>query len=101
MFKKYIILRGPAVSMEFYKVIERMLGEGKKLESLELVRHILYDLAYVSKPKQQLIYLTNIFQAIGRSDAESFGRKMSISDPLVLMAGGTIHFAFTGLENIF
>ena len=51
MFKKYIILRGPAVSMEFYKVIERMLGEGKKLESLELVRHILYDLAYVSKPK--------------------------------------------------
>lgn len=34
--------------MEFYKVIEHMMGEGKKMESLELVRHILYDLAYVS-----------------------------------------------------
>ena len=92
--QRFIIMRGPAISLEFKNVIQNMLGDAKEKEALELARHILYDLAYV------LCYIVRGFillsKGIGRADCESFCSKMVITDPLVLLAAGTIQFSFRG-----
>jgi len=80
MGEKYVVVRGPALSVEFLNVITRAFGEDKKDKALDFTRKILYDLA----------------QAIGRSDSESFCEKMGLKSPLVHLAAGTVLFAFTG-----
>ena len=74
-------MRGPAISVEFFLAVKRIIGgDEKRSEALALSRHLLYDVA----------------QAIGKSDSESFRKKMNLQDPMVHLAAGTIHFSFAG-----
>ena len=75
------MLRGPAISFDFKNVIARTLGEQNNDKAVDHCTRLLYDFAY----------------AVGRADCESFSRQMAESDPLVLLAAGTINFAFRGI----
>ncbi|KAH3745851.1 response regulator [Pelomyxa schiedti] len=84
MDERYIIIRGSAMSVEFFRLVSTVFGSGKRRQALEFTRNILYDLA----------------QVIGRTDAQVFKAKMNITDPIIHLAAGTVHFAFAGWAHV-
>jgi signal transduction histidine kinase/predicted hydrocarbon binding protein/ActR/RegA family two-component response regulator len=78
--ERYILIRGAALSIEFFALIKRLFGPGRESEAHEFARNMLFDLAH----------------AIGKSDAEKFHAKMHLKDPIAKLSAGPIHFAYTG-----
>jgi signal transduction histidine kinase/CheY-like chemotaxis protein/predicted hydrocarbon binding protein len=78
--ERYILVRGAALSVEFFAFVKRLFGAGRETEANEFARNMLFDFAH----------------AIGKSDAESFHAKMHLDDPIARLSAGPIHFAHTG-----
>jgi signal transduction histidine kinase/predicted hydrocarbon binding protein/ActR/RegA family two-component response regulator len=78
--ERYILIRGAALSIEFFALIKRLFGAGREAEANEFARNMLFDFAH----------------AIGKSDAERFHAKMHLEDPVAKLSAGPIHFAHTG-----
>jgi signal transduction histidine kinase/ActR/RegA family two-component response regulator/predicted hydrocarbon binding protein len=78
--ERYILVRGAALSIEFFALVKRLFGEGREAEANEFARNMLFDFAH----------------AIGKSDAECFHAKMHLEDPVARLSAGPIHFAHTG-----
>ncbi|MGD0383274.1 MAG: histidine kinase dimerization/phospho-acceptor domain-containing protein, partial [Thermoguttaceae bacterium] len=78
--ERYILVRGAALSIEFFALIKRLFGAGREAEANEFARNMLFDFAH----------------AIGKSDAECFHAKMHLEDPVARLSAGPIHFAHSG-----
>jgi signal transduction histidine kinase/ActR/RegA family two-component response regulator len=78
--ERYILVRGAALSIEFFALVKRLFGPGREAEAHEFARNMLFDFAH----------------AIGKSDAERFHAKMHLEDPISCLSAGPIHFAHTG-----
>eukprot|EP01105_Mastigella_eilhardi_P028253 TRINITY_DN918_c0_g2_i1.p1 TRINITY_DN918_c0_g2~~TRINITY_DN918_c0_g2_i1.p1 ORF type:complete len:445 (-),score=102.94 TRINITY_DN918_c0_g2_i1:113-1447(-) len=80
MGSRYLMIRAPAVSVEFYDVVTRVMGPERRAEAFAFTRQLLYELA----------------NGIGFYDCRNFADMMNVTDPLVLLSAGTVHFAFAG-----
>jgi len=78
--ERYILIRGAALSIEFFASIKRLFGAGREAEANDFARNMLFDFAH----------------AIGKSDAECFHAKMHLEDPVAKLSAGPIHFAHSG-----
>ena len=78
--ERYILVRGAALSIEFFALVKRLFGAGREAEANEFARNMLFDFAH----------------AIGKSDAERFHAKMHLEDPVAKLSAGPIHFAHSG-----
>ncbi|HEY5943852.1 MAG TPA: ATP-binding protein, partial [Kofleriaceae bacterium] len=78
--QRYVLVRGAALSVEFFSLVRGLYGDAKLKEADEFARNILFDLAH----------------AIGKSDARSFHAKMQLVDPIERLSAGPIHFAHAG-----
>jgi two-component system cell cycle sensor histidine kinase/response regulator CckA len=78
--ERYVLLRGAALSVEFFDLVRSLYGEDRREESDEFSRTILFDLAH----------------AIGRTDARNFHRQMNLTDPIARLSAGPVHFAHAG-----
>jgi signal transduction histidine kinase len=78
--ERYVLVRGAALSVEFFDLVRSLYGEKKGAEADELARALLFDLAH----------------AVGKTDARNFHNKMSLSDPIAKLSAGPIHFAYAG-----
>ena len=78
--ERYILVRGAALSIEFFALVKRLFGAGRETEANEFARNMLFDFGH----------------AIGKSDAECFHAKMHLDDPIARLSAGPIHFAHTG-----
>ncbi|HJL04653.1 MAG TPA: ATP-binding protein [Polyangiaceae bacterium LLY-WYZ-15_(1-7)] len=81
---RYVLLRGPALSVELFDLMRDFYGEGRQREADAFSRHLLYDLAH----------------AVGRSDARNFHARMRLGDPVERLSAGPVHFAFTGWAHV-
>ena len=77
---RYVMVRGAALSVEFFGLVEELFGKEREKEARDFARNILYDLAY----------------SIGKSDARNFHAKMNLEDPIDKLSAGPVHFAHTG-----
>jgi class 3 adenylate cyclase/predicted hydrocarbon binding protein len=75
---RYILVRGPSLTVEFHSLIKNIIKDEKK--SLEFVRNLLFDLAH----------------SIGKNDAKFFNTKTNVHESLQSLSSGPIMFAFTG-----
>ncbi len=78
--ERYILVRGAALSIEFFALVKRLFGAGREAEANEFALNMLFDFAH----------------AIGKSDAERFHAKMHLEDPIAKLSAGPIHFAHSG-----
>ena len=78
--ERYVLIRGAALSVEFFALAKSLFGDGREAEAEEFARNILFDLAH----------------AIGKSDARNFHAKMGLSDPIERLSAGPVHFAHSG-----
>lgn len=78
--ERYILVRAAALSVEFFTMVEGVLGAGREEEADEFSRNLLFDLAH----------------AVGRSDARTFHAKMGLVEPIARLSAGPIHFAHSG-----
>jgi signal transduction histidine kinase/predicted hydrocarbon binding protein/ActR/RegA family two-component response regulator len=78
--ERYILVRGGALSIEFFALVRRLFGAGNEAEADAFARNMLFDFAH----------------AIGRADAECFHAKMHLHDPVAKLSAGPIHFAHSG-----
>lgn len=83
---RYILMRGPSLSIEFFELIRNVFDSEKEAD--EFSYQLLYDLAY----------------NMGRSDAKSFQSHMQIDetaeDYLVKIMTGPAHFNYTGWASV-
>ena len=82
--ERYILVRGAALSIEFFALVKRLFGAGREAEANEFARNLLFDLSH----------------AIGKSDAEKFHAKMHLEDPIARLSAGPIHFAHSGWASV-
>jgi signal transduction histidine kinase/CheY-like chemotaxis protein/predicted hydrocarbon binding protein len=78
--ERYILVRGAALSIEFFALVKRLFGAGREAEANEFARNMLFDFAH----------------AIGKADAERFHAKMHLEDPVARLSAGPIHFSHSG-----
>ena len=78
--ERYVLVRGAALSVEFFELVRHLFGEGREAEARDFARNILFDLSH----------------AIGKSDARSFHSKMGLEDPIAKLSAGPVHFAHSG-----
>jgi len=78
--ERYVLVRGAALSVEFFDLVRSLYGPEKSGEADEFARTILFDLAH----------------AVGKTDARNFHDKMQLTDPIAKMSAGPVHFAHTG-----
>ncbi len=78
--ERYILVRGAALSVEFFGLVRELYGPGRAQEADEFARNILFDLAH----------------AVGRKDAKSFHAKMGLTEPVARLSAGPVHFAHAG-----
>jgi signal transduction histidine kinase/CheY-like chemotaxis protein len=78
--ERYVLLRGAALSVEFFDLVRTLYGEDQRQDADEFSRAILFDLAH----------------AIGRTDARRLAEQMQVTDPLARMSAGPVHFAHAG-----
>ena len=78
--ERYILIRGAALSIEFFALIQRLFGPGREAEANEFARNMLFDFSH----------------SIGKADAERFHAKMNLQDPIAKLSAGPIHFAHSG-----
>jgi two-component system cell cycle sensor histidine kinase/response regulator CckA len=78
--ERYVLVRAASLSVEFFRLVGDLFGEGRDDEAVDFARNILFDLAH----------------ALGKSDARRFADRMGVDDPVAKMASGPVHFAHTG-----
>jgi len=78
--ERYILVRGAALSVEFFDLVHSLYGEERRAEADELARAILFDLAH----------------SIGRTDARNLQDKMQLTDPIAKLAAGPAYFSHAG-----
>jgi len=78
--ERYVLVRAAALSVEFFGLVESILGEHSKEEARDFALNILFDLSH----------------SIGRSDAKNFHNKMNLLDPIERLSAGPIHFSHSG-----
>jgi signal transduction histidine kinase/CheY-like chemotaxis protein len=78
--ERYVLLRGAALSVEFFDLVRSLYGEDRRADADEFARTILFDLAH----------------AIGRTDARNFHKQMNLTDPIARLSAGPVHFAHAG-----
>lgn len=77
---RYILLRGAAISVEFFQLARRLFGEDQQQEADLFAASFLYELAH----------------SIGRADARLFHKKMNLTDPIAKLSAGPVHFSHSG-----
>ncbi len=77
---RYVMIRAPALAIEFFDLVEGLFGRGREKEAREFALNLLFDLAH----------------ALGKSDARNFQEKMNLHEPLEKLSAGPIHFSHTG-----
>jgi len=75
---RYIMVRGPSLTVELFKLINGIFQDEKK--ATKFVRDLLFDLAH----------------NIGKSDAINFLKKTQVTDAVERLSAGPVMFAFTG-----
>ncbi len=78
--QRYMLVRGAALSVEFFAVARELFGEGREAEADAFARNMLFDLAH----------------AIGKSDARNFHADMGLDDPIERLSAGPVHFSHSG-----
>src|SRR5260221_6299601 len=78
--ERYVLLRGAALSVEFFDLVRSLYGPERRADADEFARTILFDLAH----------------AIGRTDARNFHEQMNLTDPIARLSAGPVHFAHAG-----
>ena len=78
--ERYVLVRGAALSVEFFSLIEHLFGADQEAEAADYARHMLFDLGH----------------AIGKADARSLHATMHLTDPIERLSAGPVHFAHTG-----
>ena len=82
--ERYVLVRGAALSVEFFALVRHLFGPGREREAEAFARNILFDLAH----------------AIGKSDARNLHAKMRLDDPLSKLSAGPVHFAYAGWASV-
>lgn len=82
--ERYVLVRGAALSIEFFRLVRGLFGEGRQVEADQFSRNFLYDLAH----------------ALGRADARRFHDRMALQAPLHRLMAGPVQFAFTGWATV-
>lgn len=82
--ERYILVRGAALSVELFGLLEQVFGAGREREADLFGRNLLFDLA----------------QAIGKSDARNLQTKMGLRDSIAKFAAGPAHFAHSGWASV-
>jgi PAS domain S-box-containing protein len=78
--ERYIMVRAAALSVEFFDLVQSIVGDERKGEARDFALNILFDLAH----------------AIGKSDAKNFHNKMNLLDPVERLSAGPVHFSHSG-----
>jgi signal transduction histidine kinase/CheY-like chemotaxis protein len=78
--ERYVLVRAASLSVEFFRLVEDLFGEGRRAEAGDFARNILFDLAH----------------ALGKSDAQRFAERMQLVEPIEKLASGPVHFAHAG-----
>lgn len=78
--ERYVLIRGAALSVEFFDLVRSLYGEDKRCEADDFARAILFDLAH----------------AVGKTDARNFHTRMQLTDPVAKLSAGPVHFAHAG-----
>ncbi len=78
--ERYVLLRGSALSIDFLDTLVQLYAERGEREALAIARSFLFDIAHT----------------IGIHDARTIHEKLGSRDPLEKLAGGPVHFAYTG-----
>ncbi|MGI9591553.1 MAG: V4R domain-containing protein, partial [Myxococcota bacterium] len=78
--ERYVLVRAASLSVEFFRLVADLFGEGRGDEAADFARNILFDLAH----------------ALGKSDAQRFADRMKVDDPIEKLASGPVHFAHSG-----
>lgn len=78
--ERYVLVRGAALSVEFFALIENLFGPGEAVAAAEYARHMLFDLGH----------------AVGKADARTLHARMHLLEPLERLSAGPVHFAYTG-----
>ena len=78
--ERYIMVRAASLSVEFFDLVESILGKGRKDEAGDFARNILFDLAH----------------AIGKADAKNLHTKMNLKRPIEKLSAGPLHFSHSG-----
>ena len=82
--ERYVLVRAASLSVEFFDLVENLLGKDSKGEARALAMNVLFDLAH----------------AIGKSDARNFHEKMKLKDPIAKLSVGPVHFSHTGWASV-
>jgi len=82
--ERYVLVRGAALSVEFFDLVRSLYGEDKRSEADDFARAILFDLAH----------------AVGKTDARNFHTRMQLTDPVAKLSAGPVHFAYTGWASV-
>jgi two-component system, cell cycle sensor histidine kinase and response regulator CckA len=82
--ERYVLVRGAALSVEFFALVEALYGPGREAEAEAFAQSILFDLAH----------------AVGKADARSFHERMGLVDPMERLSAGPVHFAYTGWAKV-
>lgn len=82
--ERYVLVRAASLSVEFFRLVRKLYGEGRELEADAFASNILFDLAH----------------AVGKSDAQSFYARMKVDDPIARVAAGPTHFAHSGWASV-
>ena len=76
--ERYVLVRAASLSAEFHQMFRNHYGGDA--EALGVVHSLLFDVAH----------------AMGLADAESFAKRMNLSDPIARLSAGPLHFAHAG-----
>jgi hypothetical protein len=72
--ERYVLVRGAALSVEFFALVEALYGAGREEEAEAFAQSILFDLAH----------------AVGKADARSFHARMGLVDPIERLSAGPV-----------
>lgn len=78
--ERYVLIRGAALSIEFFDLVRSLYGDDKRTEADDFARAILFDLAH----------------SVGKTDARNFHSRMHLTDPIAKLSAGPVHFSHTG-----
>ncbi|MBS0519574.1 MAG: EAL domain-containing protein [Proteobacteria bacterium] len=81
--ERFILVRGAALSIEFFEVVKRLFTERDE-RAAAIAGRLLFDTAH----------------ALGKSDASYFHNSMGLHDPISKLAAGPVFFAHTGWASV-
>lgn len=76
--QRYVLVRAASMAAEFHEMIRSFYNEDA--EAMAVVQALLFDVAH----------------AMGLTDARSFAKRLSVTEPIAKLSAGPIHFAHAG-----